>query len=186
MEEKIINQLTVMSQSLEFHGAKLEELRSETDAFKNEMKTRLNEMEYHQRKYNLLFFGLKFAPNNCEEAVREFIAKDLEIGKEPAGAMFFQHCHPLSDSLGKSACIVRFVCFRDRDKVLKSLGKLKGKNSKVTVRTDLPKDFRNTRKQLLGELAEFRKKDPGRILRLSERGMVIRIEEKKNGQQSKV
>jgi hypothetical protein len=105
------------------------------------MDEKVGDFEFHTRKFNLLFFGLRYDGKECEAAIRMFIRDGQEIG-DRGDRMLFAHCHPLPRSaLTVSASTVHFMQLCDRDLVLKSLSKLRGKGSKVSVRTDLPKKF---------------------------------------------
>jgi hypothetical protein len=176
MEEKILERIDDVTSQMSSHAEELAKLKAQT-------QEKFNDLEYHQRKYNLLIFGLNSkisSTEDCEEVVRTFFEKDLELGAEVSN-MIFHNCHPL-----KKGCIVRFVRFRDKERVLKSLGKLRGKNMKVSVRTDLPKDLREKRTQLLQKVFDLRRNNPDRVLRVAERGMNIQIEEKTAGKWSKL
>jgi hypothetical protein len=118
-----------------------------------------------------LIFGLKIgSADECEKKVVEFFKMDLEI--DEADRMLFTACHPLPGANPSS--IVRFV--KLSDKVLRSLGKLKGKGKRITVMTDLPSEAREKRK-MSKTVAEGRKN--GDAIRLRERGLNLWIEEKK-------
>ena len=183
MEETLLQRFDDVKTAMTMCEEKLQDLEQKTTKRFSEIDDRFQDAEYHQRKYNLLIFGLKFQKDNCEDRVREFIRDGLEIEEEPT--MIFHHCHPLPSRNG-SACIVRFVRFKDKEKVLSSLVKLKGKNMRVTVRTDLPRKLREKRSDLQKELTELKKTDRARVLRVAERGQDVFLEEKKAGKWTKV
>lgn len=174
MEENIMGQLTDINASISIVDKRTLDLENRV----SELERKLNETEFHQRKYNLLFYGLKFQPTDCEEKVRGFIRDDLELGEDVEKSMAFQHCHPLPASGTGTACIVRFVNFRDKDRIMRSLGKLKGKNCKVSVRSDLPKPQREKRKDLLLEMRNLRNEDRSLHLRIAEKGLELHLEKK--------
>ncbi|KAK7092699.1 hypothetical protein V1264_008404 [Littorina saxatilis] len=188
MEERIIERISAVTESLEFHAAAVQQLRKDTETFQHETNARFTEFEFHQRKYNLLFFGLKFTPATCEENVRNFMTQELELGEESVKSMIFQNCHPLPSRPDSTACIVRFVRFADKESVLRSLRKLKGKPGArgVSIRTDLPKELRKTRAELKAKMDGLKRETPERILRIAERGQEIRIEERKSNRWIKV
>jgi hypothetical protein len=165
LETRIMEQLQKVTDWLDQDGVEIRAL-----------KERLIHSDYHSRKYNLLIFGLKIgSADECEKKVVEFFKTDLEI--DEADRMLFAACHPLPGANPSS--IVRFVKLSDRDKVLRSLGKLKGKGKRITVMTDLPSEAREKRKMLSKTVAEGRKN--GDAIRLRERGLNLWIEEKKEG-----
>jgi hypothetical protein len=135
-------------------------------------------MEFHNRKYNLLFFGLP-SEGSADSKVRQFLAKDLDL---EADTILFHHCHPLpAGKDGKQPVIVRFVRFQDKEKVLRALPKLRGKQSRVSVITDLSKSLRQKRAELQTRMREMKRADGSRVLRVIERGQIIRMEERKGG-----
>lgn len=138
-----------------------------------EVRERIQDFEFHTRKYNLIVHGLETDGKDCEEVVQAFFKRDLEIEAAP---FLLAACHPLPSP--KSA-IVRFVRLRDKDLVLRSLVKLKGKNKNVSVRSDLPKELRILRSELAKNVATLRRS--GEVVRLRERGKELWIEEKKDG-----
>lgn len=164
LEENLMGQLQSISDKLTRGTAEIESLQERT-----------NDLEYHSRKYNLLIFGLKHG-NDCEKTVIDFFRSDLEI--EQADRMLLAACHPLP-SQNRDSCIVRFLRLKDKDTVLRSLSKLKGKGKKISVSTDLPKPLREKRSMLSKTVGEGRKR--GESLRLRERGQNLWIEELKDG-----
>jgi cell division protein ZapA (FtsZ GTPase activity inhibitor) len=175
MEERLVGRFQNLQEVINMQDHRIANIETKTAKRCQDLEERMTDAEFHQRKYNLLFFGLKTTPTECEKQVKEFMTSDLEIAD--AESMLFQHCHPLPPG---TTVIVRFVQFKDRERVLRSLAKLKGKNKKVTVRTDLPKDMREKRRNLHQQMQEL-KKDTNKIMRVAERGQTIRLEEKKNG-----
>jgi hypothetical protein len=184
LEENIVGRL---QETINFQDGRITELHKTTQEGFKRFDERMEDFEFHTRKFNLLFFGLNYEGNNeCEAAIRKFIREDLEIG-DRGDRMLFAHCHPLPRSAPNvSASIVRFVQFCDRDLIMKSLSKLRGKGSKVSVRTDLPKKLRERRNALQKELARIRREEKNRTVRLLERGQEIRLEEKKHGNWNKI
>jgi hypothetical protein len=169
LEQNIINQFQ----------SQFDQLRAQLTANKEEVEViseRITDLEFHTRKYNLLFFGLKVTADDCERQVKTFLKNELEI--ESADDMIMAACHPLPSPQGQ-ACIARFVRLPDKDLVLRSLPKLRGKNNKVSVSTDLPKEAREKRKVLSKQAATLRRN--GEMVRVRERGCSVWLEEKKNG-----
>jgi hypothetical protein len=189
MEEILSEKMEAVTQAvthLDDHaketGAKFEQI----DQRLLKIDERIDGMEFHDRKYNLLFFGLKVNRDDCETGVRAFLRDDLELGDEEKH-MSFQHCHPLPPSnKGVPACIVRFVSFKHRERVLQSLGKLKGKNKRVSVRTDLPRVLREKRAKLQQQIGIMKQQNRDRILRVAEKGQDVILQEKIRGTWSKV
>jgi hypothetical protein len=164
LEENLMGQLQSINDKLTRDGAEIEAL-----------KDRTCDLEYHTRKYNLLIFGLK-PGKDCEQTVIDFFKSDLEIAD--ADRMLFAACHPIP-SPNRDSCIVRFLRLKDKDTVLRSLPKLRGKGKKISVVTDLPKPLREKRSMLSKTVGDGRKR--GESLRLRERGQNVWIEELKDG-----
>jgi hypothetical protein len=174
MEERLVGRFEGLQDVLNMQDAKIADLETQTKRRCQTLEERMTDAEFHQRKYNLLFFGLQTTPKECEQQVKEFMKEALEI--PDAEAVLFQHCHQLPPG---NTVIVRFVQFKDRERVLRALTKLRGKNKNVTVRTDLPKEMREKRKNLFQQLHAIRQDNKNTIIRVAERGQTIRLEEKK-------
>lgn len=172
MEERLVGRFEGLQEALNMQDSRISDVDAKTERRCRDLEERMTDAEFHQRKYNLLFFGLKTTHAECERQVKEFMTSDLEIAD--ADSMLFQHCHPLPPG---TTVIVRFVQFKDRERVLRSLAKLRGKNKKITVRTDLPKEMREKRKTLYQQLQALRQ-DKTKVMRVAERGQTIRLEEK--------
>lgn len=146
--------------------------------------TKVNErtadLEYHSRKYNLLVFGLDIT-GDCEGKVMSFFRSTLEI-IEP---LLIAACHPIPgrDGQRNNACIVRFVKLKEKDLVLRACTKLKDKNMKISIMSDLPQEARVKRAELRKNAWNLRKN--GLVVRVKERGMNVFIEEKINGKWTK-
>jgi uncharacterized protein YdiU (UPF0061 family) len=180
MEERLGVKFDQVAESVTVLEARLQSVEQRSEAKLKALESRLTEMEYHSRKYNLIFFGLEDQGGNAEKAVRTFLRTSLEI--ESADNMAFNHVHPLpAGRQGPPPIIARFSRFPDRERVLRSLGKLRGKGNKVTVATDLPKPMREKRQAMLEKVRAARQANPNKIVRLVERAQEIRVEEKVGG-----
>jgi hypothetical protein len=184
MENRLTSKFNEVTESVRLLELRMAQGEKETEQKFRKVEERMDDFEFHQRKYNLLFFGL---PDQipAERAVKKFLKEDL--GMAEADSILLQHCHPLpAGRNGTKPVIARFVCFADRDKVLRALPKLRGKGVKVSVSTDLPRRLRMKRAELLNEMRDMRKTDSSRVLRVVERGQEVRIEEKKGGTWNKI
>jgi arginine deiminase len=175
MENRLSEKFDQVASSVAILETRLEHVEREAGESFKKLQDQMTDFEFHQRKYNLLFFGLPDEMKPAETRVKEFLDRELQID---SASMVFQNCHPLPAGRGTRPVIARFLTFADRDKVLKSLPKLKGKNLKVTVMTDLPKELRQKRSELQRQMKAMKSADNARILRVAERGQSIRIEEK--------
>jgi hypothetical protein len=181
MEERLAEKFASVAESVHVLDQRLTDLDLKTQNKIKGIEDRLADFEYHQRKYNLIFFGLQEVnPQNAEEKVRKFISRELEIDNTTT-TMPFQNCHPLPARGRGQPVIVRFCCFQDKEKIQKNLPKLRGKNIKVTVMSDLPRQLREKRRALWERVKAVRAQNPGKIVRIAERGQEIRVEEKVEG-----
>lgn len=180
MESRLSARFDQVCESVSILETRIDRIETETDDRFKKFQSQMEEYEFHQRKYNLIFFGLKDELKPAETRVKEFLERDMEMTS--AKNMLFQHCHPLPAQRDSTRpVIVRFVSFSDKEAVLRNLSRLKGKSCKVSVVTDLPKTMRDKRNELRKEMRAMKEKDGGRILRVAERGQAVRIEEKKAG-----
>lgn len=116
---------------------------------------RVEQMECHNRKYNLLIYGLALKDHeSIYTSLRNFF-QTLNISSDRANNILMANAHILPrrafgnvPSKGPIPIIVRFVYFRGRALVLTSARNLR--SEKITVRTDLPPRL----KQILAALAK--------------------------------
>lgn len=180
MEERLVK-ISEVTDAVAVLDGRVAEIERRSEEKIKLLENRLNEFEFHQRKYNLIFFGL--APSeNAEETVRAFLRDDLDLAD--AGKMPFQHCHPLPARDNGQPIIVRFGSFKDKEKVLKNLKNLRGKNKKVSVSTDLPRPLRERRKALGRKAKALR--ESGKAVRVVERGQEVRLEQRVDGRWRKI
>jgi hypothetical protein len=178
MEERLTAKFDEVTESVSMLDQRVAEVERKAEEKIRKLEDCLNEFEFHQRKYNLIFFGLPTTDRPAEEKVRAFLREDLEL--DGVDAMPFQHCHPLPAKDGRGQpIIVRFGRFNDKETVLKNLKTLKGKNKKITVTTDLPRQQRDLRRSLREKAKTLR--DTGKFVRVIERGREIRLEQKVDG-----
>ena len=79
MEENLTQKFQDVRDAITHNDSRLDDLETKTDRRFKEMMDRMDSYEFHDRKYNLLFFGLKIGAD-CEMTVREFLREDLELG----------------------------------------------------------------------------------------------------------
>ena len=103
-------------------------LKSEREKVEKELKEAILAMELHNRKLNLLIYGIeKEAGENVQKKVREVIGK-LGLAREVVTNMMFLNAHrlprrhvglPGEERRGPDPVIVRFGTMYDRDLVLR-------------------------------------------------------------------
>ena len=152
----------------------LEEVRREAKKERNELKAEIEKLSYHQRKYNLIFRGLKpkaDVGNSCEEAVLDLCKQKLGINR----SIQIVNAH----KMGKNGemVIARFVRWEDRCEILFSAKKLK--DSGMSVQSDLPDALRKKRSELASEARQLC--ENGDIARVVERSNNVVLQIKRDG-----
>ena len=149
---------------------KIKLIDQKVDTTKKQLEDKIEELEFNSRKYNLLVWGLgPVTSENCEQKVKQFIHNKLKIESE----LQLAACHPVKGD----TCIVRFVRLSDRDAVLRSGAKLKGKA--YSIKTDLPPRLRQLPATLRAEAKTL--KNDSQIVRVLERWKGVYMQEKPNG-----
>ncbi|XP_060580370.1 uncharacterized protein LOC132737133 [Ruditapes philippinarum] len=130
----------------------------------------------HNRKYNLLLYGIKEKNDeNIYVTIKEFFKKNLRLSSDAVDQMFFANAHRLpSNGTGPKPIIVRFVRMFDRDLVLDQVyaGTLpKG----YSILVDLPPVMKEQRYKLMQVAYKLRNPADGvnklktRILELNDK-----------------
>ena len=146
--------------------ADLEETKEELKKENRELRAELIRVEYHDRKYNLVFSGLQSVTKGKEEAaILDLCQNKLDIQSPPT----LINVHPLSEG----RIIARFLKWSDRQEVLGKAKALKG--SKIFITTDLPQPLREKRARLLKECKDIRTNE-GIQARIIERGQDILLQ----------
>ena len=145
----------------------LDEVKSALQTEIAELRAEAERVEYHQRKYNLLFYGVKTKKGEEEKALIAMLKDKLNIdlGKED-----FVNVH----AVGEKGIIARFQRWEDRQQVLSSTKKLQG--TEIGVRTDLPARLQAKRAHLLSRRKDLKKE--GKIVRVVERNRDVLLQVK--------
>ena len=151
----------------------IEECRAELRQEIAQVRDDTERLEYHQRKYNLLFFGLKAETGEEETAVIDMCKAKMDIVLTETA---FVNVHGVGK---KGGIIARFARWSDRQKVLFSSNKLKGTG--IGISTDLPDRLHAKRSQLLKKRKEL--KAAGKVVRLIERqrDVLLQVKEIEGG-----
>ncbi len=119
----------------------------------DKLNSRITQLEFHDRKYNLLFYGLPES-DNTDVVVRGFLKDKLELDSTYVDKLVFVNSHRLPGSQGyrgnyrTQPIIVRFALMSERDSILKKTFKLKG--SSFVIKVDLPSCLKSQRSVLEG------------------------------------
>ena len=106
------------------------------------LRAEVEKLSYHQRKYNLIFKGIKAEVKpSCEEAILELCKAKLEIHKP----ITIVNAHRMGKN--NELIIAQFLKWEDRCSVLFTAKKLKGTD--ILIQSDLPDSLRGKRAELV-------------------------------------
>ena len=172
------------------------------DKHAHETETKLTDeitsLEIHERKLNLLFYGIKSQPGASKtpkialREVRDAISS-LGFSSEKVNAMYFVNAHHLprrpypgsnQERQTPDPIIARFGSMFDRDEVLHAFEtKIRDKNSPrpaFNIRTDLPPHLKAKRFHL-EKIAYTLRKDQGKSTRVRLIGTKLQLETREKG-----
>ena len=167
-------ELQALSDSL---NKDIEELRTETRSELQKIRDDVERLEFHQRKYNLIFSGVKAKRGGEEEAIKKLLTETMGLA-EPAFVNVHLIGKPVAagDRNKTQNIIARFQRWEDRQAVLFNAKKLK--DTDYGVKTDLPARLQSKREKLLVKRKEL--KTTGTIVRVIERGRDVVLQTKKD------
>ena len=193
--KKIQSQLNEVVESNEFLSKKYDDLKTENDLMKiqikqlesklerSEMKEvqnlskveklndRLVASENYSRRQNLIFGGIKSdAIEKCDKKLKDFFINVLKIPRPNVEEMHFQRCHRLPRKGNKTDPIIcQFLRCSDRQQVWDSRKKLK--DTAFTINEDFSPEITETRNLLLPIMKRAR--ETGKKAYLSGEKLVI-------------
>ena len=176
--EKLKDQLKKVEDDQE---KKLEKAEKALDKKITELDNKLKLLEKHDRKYNLLFYGIA-EPEEEEvedpiEKLRTLFVDDLNIDMTIANRMQFTHGHRVpSRGKGPRPIILRFLSYQDRELVLNNAKLLAGSKRRILV--DLPTSMKIERDRLAKEAFHIRKKEDMQT-RIKDKGLDVYLEVRK-------
>jgi hypothetical protein len=115
----------------------------------------------YARKYHLLLYGVdghEFQPKDTIDRVRRFAKENLKLDESLAKYAVIRNAHRLQKHGDQPATIVIvFLYWQEREAFLKAGPNLR--NTRISVRTDLPPELKKKRGQLASMAYEFRQTD---------------------------
>ena len=183
----VSDKVNAVEKSLDFHIKELEEMKKKDikgakeyiDEKVAEINQKLLMMEKHDRKYNLLVYGIKEESDEsiCDK-MRDLFVNDLEISQYRVNDMYFAHAHRLpSKKKGvPKPIIIRFTNYGDRELVLANAHKLGGTRRRIV--SDLPLQMKETRGILAKEAYRIRHEEHMQT-RIKEKGLTVSLEVRK-------
>lgn len=156
----------------------IEKVESDLNRKITELNNKLLLLEKHDRKYNLLFYGIQEEQGeDVIEKLKVIFINDLEIDEDKVESMYFAHGHRLpSRGQGPRPIILRFIAYEDRELVLANAKKLVGTRRRILA--DLPETMKIERNRLAKRAYDFRKKDQLQT-RIRDRGLEVFLETRK-------
>ena len=163
---------------------KIKEIEDRENKLKEEigmLKERNLDMERHNRKYNLLFYGIpESRDENIYETVKTFLQEEAKIPKERVEQMIFANIHRIpKKGAGPKPIIVRFVQWTDRDLVLNQVFKGALPQNK-NILTDLPTVLKEERYNLSKEAYKLRTGTVKYKTRILEKGTKLKLQIRKD------
>ena len=173
--------------SVEFHASKVADLSKAHDEEIRKTKEDLNKKieeidrklilsEKQDRKYNLLFYGIREENDeDISEKLREMFIQDLKLDEDKVANMYFAHGHriPTEAGTGPRPIILRFTSIGDRDLVLANARELAGSRRRILI--DLPPVMKKERGRLAKIAYQIRKNEQMQT-RIRDKGLEVFLE----------
>ena len=150
-----------LSNKLGFLESKFENLKSDLDSTQKEnvkLRKQVNDLEDRNKRNNLIFSGI---PQDKHETWQQSEDKVVKVMRDHmklnTGAIEIERAHRISNGPtqnGAKPIIVKFVNYKDKEKVLSSANKLKGSN--IYVNQDYCKNTRDVQKILCDKRNEMK------------------------------
>ena len=156
-----------------------EELETKIKELEDKLENKMQLQEKQDRKYNLLFYGIKEErEEDVEETLKQLFVDDLHLNHMRVNNMFIVHGHRIpSKSPGPKPIIMRFGRYQDRDLVLSNAYKLAG--SKRRIIADWPVPMKNERGRLSKIAFKIRKEEDMQT-RIKDKGLSVYLEVRKD------
>ena len=157
---------------------KLQKAEKRIDKKIQELDDKLLMLEKHDRKYNLLFYGIPQEVNEkLYEKMRTFFETDLRIQKERVQNIYFTNGHRYpTKNKGPNPVILRFSNFEDRELVLSHAKNLL--NTGKRILTDLPTKMKIERNRIADIAYHIRKVEKLQT-RIKDKGLDLYLEVRK-------
>ena len=159
--------------------AALREMKEELECKVKALENKLLLQEKHDRKYNLLFYGIPEEQNeDIEDKLKNLFVDDLKLDYTRVNNMYFAHGHRIpSKTPGPKPIILRFSQYSDRDLVLSNAYQLAGSRRRIIA--DWPVQMKNERGRLSKVAFQIRK-DEKLQTRIKDKGLDVYLEVRKD------
>lgn len=158
---------------------RFDKVEKDLDKKINDLNSKLQLLEKHDRKYNLLFYGIKEEPNeDVFDKIKGILCTDMKIEEERVERIYFAHGHRLpTEGQGPRPIIIRFTAFEDRELILSKAKLLAGSRRRILV--DLPVVMKKERDRLAKVAFEIRQKEKLQT-RIIDRGLNVHLQVRKD------
>ena len=124
-----------------------------------EMRQKVENMESHSRRNNLIFNGIPTTKPNessqdCEETLRSTLAKELKIDMSEIA---FERVHRIKTRKSPNPIIAKFTYYKDRESIIKKRASLKG--TQIYINEDFTTRVRDIRQKLQPFMKRFREEN---------------------------
>ena len=195
--EMATENLNGVKESIEFTNNKLQDLeKSLPDGETIErllervkvLEDQAKYQEWRSRKYNLLIYGVEETPQEDTEAtVRKLCVSTLKLSTDYADSINIVNCHRIPrnpnatyNAGAPNAIMVKLCNFKDRGTILSASRNI-DRETRITVRTDLPKEWKRQRAELATVAYNMRKdKHYQTAIRETARGVSLEYRAKKD------
>lgn len=168
-----------IKESGEKHRREMKKLEKSINERIKQLDQKLMLLEKHDRKYNLLFYGIP--EENGEklyDKMRRFFVTDLGIEEEKAQLIHFVNGHRYpTKSDGPNPIILRFTSWDDRELVLSHANHLV--NTRKRILTDLPVAMKLERDRIAKASYKIRKEESLQT-RIRDKGLDVYLEVRKD------
>ncbi|CAC5422216.1 unnamed protein product [Mytilus coruscus] len=161
-------------------GEKLQKQKYELQTQMNEMKDQVTLLEKHERKYNVMIYGVddSKADENIYSVTRQLFSQNLKIEQRKANTIPIANAHRVpTRGSGPKPIIVRFIHYGDKQLIMSSAHNLKG--SQIRILDDLPVTMKEERFLLSHVAYKIRKKEKLQT-RIRDVGAHMTLETRKN------
>lgn len=180
IESSIEFQATKVADMSKAHDEEIRKTKEDLNKKIAEIDRKILLSEKQDRKYNLLFYGIREEPDeDISEKLRELFIQDLNLDEEKVGNMYFAHGHriPSEAGTGPRPIILRFTSIGDRDLVLANAKELAGSRRRILI--DLPPVMKRERGRLARVAYQIRKNEQMQT-RIRDKGLEVFLEVRRN------
>lgn len=155
--EKQLQESSKRNKKLNENADRLEATVRALEDARGQNETKLDNLESHSKRNNLIFHGIEKSSNQetweeCESLLKATIKNEMRIDED----IQFERVHRLNTKGKVKPIIAKFTYHKQRNIVLNAKKTLQAKASKIFINEDYTKRVREVRNKLAGFLNEAR------------------------------